>query len=110
MLIHLGNANALEKKLLPTGEAVFDPVPGEQITTFRIDEEQHSRSDAVAIVIKALPQLMNPMARPWWIECDDPMVRDLLLDHYGLSSKHGQRPLEWGDGSTTSKGLDDNAN
>lgn len=102
MLIHVGNANAIEPTTGPDGQQEWTSYDGERVTTFRIDDAT-SAGDAAAIVISTLPHMMNQSATPWWIECDDNlMVRDILLNHFGLAADT-VRPQEWGDGTTTAK-------
>jgi hypothetical protein len=101
MLIHVGNASAIEAQVGPDGQKTFTTLPGERVTTFRIGDDASS-VEAASIVIDALPTMMNPLSSPWWIECDVAPVRDILLAHYGLASDT-VRPVEWGDGTTTAK-------
>jgi hypothetical protein len=99
MRIEIGNADALDASTDANGEMVFNNIEGERVTTFEIPEG-HTSLEAFQIVLAGLPRLINPTARPWWIECDDGMVQTLLLDHFGLP-RTTTRPVVWGDGTTT---------
>lgn len=102
MLINVGNANAIEPTTGPDGQQEWISYDGERVTTFMIDDATPV-AEAASIVVAGLGRMMNPSARPWWIECDDnPFLRDVLLNHYGLAADT-VRPIEWGDGTTTSK-------
>lgn len=99
MLIHVGNADAIESI---DGYRTFTSIPGERVTTFRI-EDGTPLTEAAGIVISGLRYMLNPTSSPWWIECEDNLpLQDLLLSHYGLA-KDTVRPPQWGDGTTTEK-------
>ena len=100
----IGNADAIDltQHVNPDTleiEFVFSPVTGERVTTFRLRDDL-PRMDAVLEVIKGLERMMNPLSRPWWIECDDEGLRTMLCEHFGIALST-VRPPNWGDGSTT---------
>ena len=99
MKVELGNANAIDTVVSEQGELAFINVPGERVTTFIIPDDA-TIMEAFQIVLAGLPRLINPTARPWWVECDNEVVYTMLLDHFGLS-KDTVRPACWGDGTTT---------
>lgn len=101
-VVHLGNANALEARIDPqTGEMVYALIPGERVTTFTIPDSLEGEMAIVQTVLAGLPRMISPDARPWWVECDNSAVQGMLLAHFGLTPENGQRPVTWGDGTTT---------
>lgn len=104
MLIHLGNANAFDTLGADEeGNPIRVPLPGERVTTFRIDEPL-GMNDVVAVVLGGLPRLMDSSGSPWWVEIEPENVelKSALLTHFRLAPDT-VRPAAWGDGSTTSK-------
>lgn len=104
LVVKIGNANAVEAVMavLPgqsQPEQVFRPAPGERVTTIQLEPGLNTVQQ-VQTVIRFLGEMMNPTARPWWIECDDEMLRTMLCEHYGISVEVTRPPM-WGDGSTT---------
>lgn len=100
MQVHLGNADAIEM-VEQDGQAVWQTAPGERVTTFVIDTDMPTM-EKFNVVIMGLRQMMNPTAKPWWVECDDDALRSMLADHFALGD--ATRPPAWGDGTTTLKG------
>jgi hypothetical protein len=99
MLVHVGNADAIEST---DGYRTFTSIPGERVTTFRIDDTAQL-TEAMSIVVSGLRYMLDPNSSPWWIECEDNLpLQDLLLAHYGLA-KDTVRPVGWGDGTNTLK-------
>jgi hypothetical protein len=100
--VYLGNANALEASNDPqSGEMVYSQIPGERVTTFVIPDSVVGEMAIVQTVLAGLPRMISPDARPWWVECDNGAVQDMLLAHFGLPPQCGQRPVTWGDGTTS---------
>lgn len=99
MKVELGNADAIDMVVV-NGEQVYTSVEGERVTTFYIPDTK-TAMEAFQDVLAGLPRLINPTARPWWIESDNEMVQTMLLDHFGLA-RGTTRPANWGDGKTTS--------
>lgn len=100
MLVHLGNADAIEAVKNEDGSTVFQSLPGERVTTFVLDDGL-TIMEKFQTVLAGLTQMMNPTARPWWVECDDPALGELLLSHFGMPDDRSSRPPAWGDGTTT---------
>lgn len=98
MKVDLGNANAVDVVISPNGETAFVNLEGERVTTFFIPDER-TVVEAFQIVLAGLPRLINPTARPWWVDSDNEMVQSMLLDHFGLA-RSTTRPPNWGDGTT----------
>lgn len=101
-IIHVGNADAVQR-IKREGNLVFEPVPGEQTTTFRVDST-YGVYQTIAIIKAGLSHMMSPIGRPWWIETDDEDLAEALRVEFGLSQAAMQRPFNWGDGSTTATG------
>lgn len=97
MKVELGNANAVDV-VVENGETAFVNLEGERVTTFYIPDGKNA-VEAFQDVLAGLPRLINPTARPWWVESDNEMVQAMLLDHFGLA-RSTARPPNWGDGTT----------
>lgn len=104
LIVRVGNANAIELRnsVNPaTGaeEPIWVTVPGERVTTIQLEDGLNFMQQ-MAQVIRFLQEMMAPGSKPWWFECDDETLRSALCDHYGVN-KALTRPVQWGDGSTT---------
>lgn len=79
-------------------QVMFRSVDGERETTFQFPEDTNVTS-AVFSVIESLPMHMDlSSGGPAWIECDEPMVKKILCQHFNISDRK-RRPAKWGDGT-----------
>lgn len=72
--------------------------PGERETTF-IFPEGMSINEALLAVVETTPRHIDlSVGPPAWIECDEPLLKKMLCQHFGVSERK-RRPARWGDGS-----------
>lgn len=98
MRVLLGNPAAKEAYLDEDGNLAHRPVKGARVTTITIPDS-YTPIEAFSVVTAQDGVWNNhtvgdnPLdTMPDWVECDDPLVLELLQMHYGLK---GGRPKSW---------------
>ena len=101
LVLEIGNTHAIESYYdeedgtLKFG--LMQPELQERITTLRIpDAEEMTAEVLLKTVLHALRRHIHPEHGPDWIECSDEGLQHLLLTHFRLPEKAGERPPTWG--------------
>jgi hypothetical protein len=101
MQVLVGNANAIEGYRDASSDdpdlVRYRPLEGERVTTIQVPAGTQL-STAFLEVVTALTYHMEADSKPAWIECDNPTLKGLLLDHYGLTAAEAKKPTSWGKG------------
>lgn len=85
MRIRLGNPKPLEGVRDPKGRTVFRPMDEATVTSFSIPG-QPTTSEALSVVLAALPQLMERGIAPTWVAAEDEGIQQALASQFGLTT------------------------